>query len=291
MTLMHDAIYVVTLTPARGEQLKQAIDLRGFDEILCMPYENAVSLIKANPPALVILDTEGDKARLTALMAEIPPSVRSVVLADDFDEELFVQCHDHGARDYLVKPVPDAYLVSRVLRCLEERRTERLDSQKDRILVEMGVLSLRTGVFSTSYLLRMLKKEAESVSPYAADPLSLIIVQLEGDAGLLPEELQNVLASDVAGVIKECSRGFDAVGEYFLDKFAVILPQTGIRGARALAKRLLRRLDGYQFKGLDGSLNLRVRIGLAEYAGCRHYEDLLNRAMADLQAGGVNAGR
>jgi diguanylate cyclase (GGDEF)-like protein len=278
-----DAIYIVTKTAARAEAIKQAIGLRDIDEVICIPLENAPLLLKANPPALTIIDAEGDPEKTAQLMTQLPAAQKSLVLADQFDEELFVTCHDHGARDFLVKPVPDAYLMSRVLRLLQQNRLEQLVEQKDRILEELGVLSPRSGVFTTSYLLKLLKKEAEAASPYLSSPLSLLIVQLEGYQSPLHEEVQTVLYTDIARILKECSRGLDMVGEYFMDKFAVILPQTEARGARALAKRLTARLNGYEFQAPEGPLRLKVRIGLSEYTGCRHYEDLLNRALEDLR--------
>lgn len=279
-----DAIYIITLTPERGEEIKRAILLRGFDEIVCVPYENAMLLLKANPPALTIVDLEGHTPHMEALMRNIPQRVKSLVLAEQFDEALFVLCHDHGARDFMVKPISDAYLVSRVIRVLQEHRVEQLVGQKDRILVELGVLSARSGVFTTSYLMKLLKSCSEEVSPYMPDPLSLLIIQLGGYQSPLPEELQNALMSEVGEILKECSRGMDAVGEYLMDKFAVLLPKTGMRGTRALAKRIVERLDGYEFQGPDGLQPLQIKLGMSEYSGCRHYEDLLNKALGNLQS-------
>lgn len=282
MKQAYDAIYIVTVTAQRGEAIKQAIGLRDIDEVICIPYENAALLLKANPPALTIIDTEGDRDKTYNLMSQLSPELKSLILAEEFDEELFVTCHDHGARDFLVRPVSDAYLVSRVIRILQQGRLEQLVDQKDRILEEMGVLSPRSGVFTTSYLLKLLKKEAEVASPYLSNPLSLLIVQLEGYQSPLHEDAQTVLYTDIGRILKECSRGLDIVGEYFMDKFAVILPQTDAHGARALARRLMARLNSYEFPTPEGRMRLKVRIGLGEYTGCRHYEDLVNRAMEDL---------
>jgi PleD family two-component response regulator len=279
-----DAIYIVTMTTERAEEIKRAIVLRGFDEILCIPYENAAMLLRANPPALAILDIEGDHAKTTELMEKIPPSVKSLVLAEQFDEALFVACHDRGARDFLVKPVAEAYLVSRVIRALQEHRVEQVAAQKDEILVEMGVLSSRSGVFTTPYLLKLLRQCSEEVSPYADDPLSMLIVQLEGYQSPLPDALQNALYSEVGRIMRECARGMDAVGEFYMDKFAVVLPQTGRRGAKALGNRVFQRLHGLTFQNLAGPATLEVRFGVADYSGCRHYEDLLNRALDDLKS-------
>lgn len=287
MKSTQDAVYIITATPSRGETLKQIVALRNIDEILCIPYDGAALLLKANPPALALIDTESDGEKLLQLMRQIPASVKSLVLNDRFDEEIFLTCHDHGARDFLVLPVPDAYLVSRVIRILQEHRLNQIDDQKDQILVEMGVLSERSEVFTTSYLLKMLKRETESLSAYSSNPVSLLIIQLEGAPPSLPAEAQQALYRDIARIVKECARGFDLVGEYFMDKFAVILPQTGQEGARALANRLQKRLDAWPFRGSDAPIPLKIRMGMAESTGCRHYEDLLNRAIEDLRSGDV----
>jgi len=283
MKQANDAIYIITETPARADELKRTVVLRGYDEILCIPYEGASVLLKANPPALLIVDMEGDTEKTARLMEQLSSTVRSLVLADAFDESLFVTCHDHGARDFIVKPVEEAYLVSRIIRALQEHRMEQSMFQKDRILVDMGVLSAHSGVFTTPYLLKLLKQQAEAISPYGEESLSLLVLQMEGYQSPLPEALAQELLSTVGNVIRESARGFDLVGEYFSDKFAVILPHTGRRGAKALANRLLERLHGMSFKGTSGAGCLEVRIGIAEYVGCRQYEELINRALEDLK--------
>ncbi len=282
-----DAIYIITVNPARAEEMKRAIVLRGFDEIVCVPVENAERLIQSNPPALALVDLEGDTEKLQQLMTQLSQTVKSLVLVEQFDEASFLACHDAGARDYMVKPVPDAYLVSKVIQTLQTHRLEQISSQKDRILVEMGVLSARSGIFTTSYLLKLLKQYSEPVSARSPEPLSLLLVELGGYESPLPDTFQNALMSDVGVILKDCSRGLDAVGEYFMDKCAVILPKTGKRGATALGKRIMQRLNGLAFQGPHGLLYLQSRIGVAEYAGCRHYEDLLNLALENLRGSEV----
>lgn len=279
-----DAIYIITGTPERAEAIKQAIVLRGFDEIVCVPVNQAERLLVQNPPALAIIDADGQSDQILPLMASMPASVKSLVLVEQFDESVFVACHDAGARDFLVKPVPDAYLVSRIIKTLQEHRLEQISSQKDAILVEMGVLSLCSGIFTTSYLLKLLKQVADQSSQDEQDALSLVIVELGGYQSPLPDLYQQILMTQVGAILKECSRGLDSVGEYYMDKCAVILPQTGKRGATALGKRILERLNGLSVQGPNGPFLLEVRLGVADYTGCRHYEDLLNRALDSLKA-------
>lgn len=285
-----DEIAIVTQTPARAEALKQAIVLRGFDEIVCLDAQTAALTFQTRLPVLVIVDMEGDLAKTVHFLDTLPAGVRSLVLADVFDEGLFVACHDRGARDFMVNPVPEAILVSRVIRNLQEHRLEQVSSQKDQILVETNVLSAQSGVFTTPYLIRMLRQHAdERAGQFASEPMSLLILQMEGYNSPLPKELQALLMSKVGATIKECARGLDEVGEYFLDKFAVLMPQSGIRGANALANRLKERLQGLVFPGPNGSFTLGIKTGVAEYDGCRHYEDFLHRALADLEGSAPQA--
>jgi len=278
-----DEITIVTRTPARAEALKQAIVLRGFDEITCLDARIAARACQTHPPVLVIVDMEGSAEETLRFIEAMPVGVKSLVLADVFDESLFLACHDHGARDFMVHPVPDALLVSRVIRNLQEHRLEQVSQQKDQILVKLDVLSERSGVFTMSYFINLLRDLTESWNPGADEPMSLLILKMGGCPSPLPASYQYQLMSKVGATIKECARGLDEVGEYFVDKFAVIMPQTGIRGARALANRLKQRLHGLGFEGPNGNWPLSVEIGVAEYAGCRNYEEFLNLAMNDSQ--------
>ncbi|WP_373532495.1 GGDEF domain-containing protein [Vampirovibrio sp.] len=288
-----DAIYIITASPARAEALKQTIVLRGFDEIVCLSLVEALRAFPPTPPALVIVDPEGEVRSLLALMELIPQGVKRLVLSDEFDEAVFLACHDAGARDFMVKPVPEAYLVSRVISTLQECRLEQISAQKDQILIEMGVISPRSGLLTTPHLLKQLKQMTEALSANASDgALSLLIVELEGCQNTNSETAEAALMAQVGALLKDSARGLDWVGEYFMDKYAIVLPQTGKRGATALGRRLLERFSDLSFLNAEGSMQkLRVRIGIAEYSGCRHYEDLLSQALQQLQlAPGENPG-
>lgn len=267
-----DAIYIVTASPARAAAIQQVMVLRGFDQLVCMPLGviDWKAVEPATQPTLLIVDAEGDEAALLAFMATVPAGVKPLVLADRFEESLFLACHDAGARDFMVKPVPDAYLMSRVISILQEHRLAQIARQKDQILEELGVISARSGVLTTNYLLRQLEVAAQAVDADPAQDLSILMVAFQGGQSSL-----------LGSLLKESARGLDWVGEYFLDKFVVVLPQTGKRGALALGRRIFQRLQQGQVGGtLSG---WRLRMGASEYKGCRNYEELLNQALSQLQ--------
>lgn len=280
-----DTTYIISHSQERAEALRQTIDLRGVDEILTMPFEAASAQLKKQHPILVILDTEdGDMTSALQILSELTPDVKRIVLADNFNEENFLNCADHGVRDFLIKPVPNAYLVSSIIRLLQERRQQQLMSQKDRILEGLDVLSAQTGIFTTSYLLKTLESEFHQWQSQKNDSLCLLVMQITGlEHESISKEVRKATLTHLAHIVRECARDSDLVGELLVSKFAVILPHTAVRGARSLAKRLIERVHQANLKGPSGPLDIHIQTGIADAVDCPHYEALLDRAIEDLQ--------
>lgn len=280
-----DAIYIISKTPARASEIKNSLDLRGFDQVKCYPMEKAGAIVGMHPPDLLLLDAEGDNDAALALITSLGGHCPIIYLAESFDEDLFLTCYDAGAKDFLVKPVTSAYLVSRVLLILDERRLREQMHVRDIILKELSVIGPDSNVYTTEYIVKLLKREVEILSMNRHNELCLLVVQLEGfDTGLaVNPTFKKMLYQHVAKTIGKCSRGADIVGEYFEDKFAIILPNTGLDGGQSVANRIIHRLDGASLVFEKQDVPLSIFIGVADFTGCIHYEDLLNKAMERLK--------
>lgn len=283
MKQIQDITYIISQSQTRAEAIRQVIDLRGVDDILTMPYDSAASQLHKKEPALIIFDVESDFAPVLSLLPQVSSGIKCILLADTFDEEAFVASYDQGVRDFLVKPVPNAMLVSTLIRLLQERRQQFLIAQKDHILEEMGVLSANTGTFTTSYLIRLLEAEFSRWQKQNNDSFCMLVLQINGLEPNLPEITRQEIRVQVARIIKDFARDSDLVGELFASRFAVLLPHTAIRGARTLAKRLITQIQQTHFKAPQGPLDIQVQAGIANAAGCIHYEALLERTLEDLQ--------
>jgi PleD family two-component response regulator len=283
-----DSIYIVTLDHACGEALKSAIVLRGFDEILTLTPDQVQEQLKtSDTPALLIIDTGEHPQKTVELLLKLPKTIASLVLSETFDESFFVSCYDLGARDFIVKPVADVYLMAKILKILNETRMGQIIEQKDQILIETGILSGTSGVFTTHYFLKLLKDHAQHVEERPVSQrnnLSLLIVQVDSFATPLPPSSETTVLRQIAMQIRACARGLDSVGEYFINKFAVLLPNTGKKGAEALSRRLIKRIGSNLFaEELSQECPLELRIGIAEYDGSTHYEAFLHQALENLK--------
>lgn len=69
----------------------------------------------------------------------------------------------------------------------------------------------------------------------------------------------------VASVLRETTRAIDTPARYGGDEFVVVLPETDLRGAEELGRRVRERLAGCAFEDAPG-LTCTVSIGAAEAA-------------------------
>ncbi|MCK4236305.1 MAG: sensor domain-containing diguanylate cyclase [Candidatus Krumholzibacteria bacterium] len=83
---------------------------------------------------------------------------------------------------------------------------------------------------------------------------------------------------DFAGIISRSCREIDLVFKYGGDEFALILHQTGLKGAVSLSKRILRAVQSFEFDGKTPGL-LTCSIGIATYPkDASELEELIDKA-------------
>ncbi len=280
-----DAIVVLSRNIDSAEAIKKTINLRGFDQVLCGKLDDGAALLQQNQPDLLLIEPQGDTITAQRLLKKLKSTVSVIYLADRFEEEQFFTTFDAGARDYLVKPVPDAYLMSRVLIALENQRTQQRLDQQQRVLLSLGAIGQDSKVFTTNQFIKLIKEEVIQLSRHNEPMLSLLMLQLTNNNTDVKEKqkCQKKLYADVAEILLKTCRGNDITGEYFEDKFAVLFPKTLLNGAKSAAKRIEKEVKDYiqQYQGSPNQLEL--AIGVADFEDCLHYEDLLNKTSQTLK--------
>ena len=157
-----------------------------------------------------------------------------------------------------------------LLRQLEEekRRVEEL-ARKLKIanekLRKLSILDGLTELYNHCYFQERLQEEFERAKRYKHS-LSLIMLDIDyfkkinDNYGHL---FGDFVLKELARIVKESLRKTDIASRYGGEEFALILPETDIRGASALGERLRSRVERHAFQ-MDGiSIRITISLGVA----------------------------
>jgi diguanylate cyclase (GGDEF)-like protein len=123
-----------------------------------------------------------------------------------------------------------------------------------------------TSLANSRYLNLVLRRE-EKRSARSGRPLSVLFIDMDGFKSINTNHghlAGSKALVEAGGVIRTSARETDVVARFGGDEFALVLPDTDQKGARAVADRILHRLRAFAFLAGDGlALRLTASIGVA----------------------------
>jgi diguanylate cyclase (GGDEF)-like protein len=148
----------------------------------------------------------------------------------------------------------------------------------------LTVIDDLTRLYNSRFLHQVLHREIKRSSRHSR-PISLLFIDLD-EFKAVNDTYGHLAGSkalvEVGAVLRRCARESDVVARFGGDEFVVVLPETPLEGARALAVRLRHAIVNSQFLLSDGaSVRLTASIGVAtlpDMAGTA--EELLRAADA-----------
>jgi len=138
-----------------------------------------------------------------------------------------------------------------------------------------------TGIHNRRYLFEMGQREVERALRYQ-HPLSAIMLDIDHFKQIndtYGHAVGDEVLQAITGRISRNMREIDLLGRYGGEEFSILLPETGLDEAIALAERLRLLVEEKQIATSEEVFNINISLGVAQLNGnCQTLEALMDRA-------------
>jgi len=262
------------------------LEQEGCQAVIASSAEAARDVMEQYVPDLVLMDLllpDGDgMALLDEWKAhETFVAVPVIIITALSDMEHKIEGLEHGADDYLIKPIENNELLARIHAGLRRSSNQQqLQNDIDRLKTD-SVTDCLTGVRNRHYLEADLGYRFAQARRNPQCVLSVAMLDIDhfkhvnDQCGHL---MGDAVLRQVAHLLQGASRTADIITRYGGEEFCIVMPETSCYIGQLVAERLRDAIEQHNFDGVSGQ-NITVSIGVASYsAEDADFADLLQRA-------------
>ncbi|MFA6012417.1 MAG: diguanylate cyclase [Desulfobacteraceae bacterium] len=257
-------ILMVDDKPMNLLSLSAAIQNDEFHIVQAGSGNEALSLVLDHDFALILLDVQmpGMDGFETAELIRSNAKTRHIpiifISAVSQEETHLFKGYDKGAVDYLFKPVNIFILKSKIHIFMELYKQNIL-------LKDLSVKDGLTGLYNHRHMNEVMESEFNRAIRYKTD-LSCLLMDIDYFKSVndtLGHPFGDFVLKGFADHLIEHVRDSDFVFRYGGEEFLVLLPQTDLNGAVAMAEKFRKAMEQVVFKQLEHQTSLTVSIGVA----------------------------
>jgi two-component system, cell cycle response regulator len=176
-----------------------------------------------------------------------------------------------GVNDYLVRPVDKNEMLARVRTQIKKKRyTERLRDNMQ-LSIELAITDGLTGLFNRRYMETHLGTLVDQ-SAARGKPITVLVLDIDYFKAIndsYGHDAGDDVLREFALRIRKATRNIDLACRYGGEEFVIVMPETDMAVATAVAERLRRRIATEPFAIQKGARHLEVTIsiGIAALSG------------------------
>jgi len=157
---------------------------------------------------------------------------------------------------------------------------------------QLAIRDELTGGYNRRFMLDALARE-RSRAERLREPFSVCLLDIDHFKSIndaLGHAAGDAVLQELPSIAGQGLRGVDVFGRFGGEEFLLVLPGTGLEGARGVAERVRAAVEAAQFPGVPAGRQVTVTVGVAERGVGEDVRALLKRADRALYAG-KGAGR
>jgi two-component system, cell cycle response regulator len=216
---------------------------------------------------IVSLGLQGaDGLRICSQLRSLERTRNIVVLmiGEQDDTKRILRGLEIGAHDFLVRPVDRNELVARVR--TQVRRKRYADRLRDGVQnsLELAVTDQLTGLHNRRYLDSQIGPLFEQ-SVLRARPLSLLVLDLDKFKlvnDTYGHDVGDEVLKEFAFRVQSCTRGIDIVARMGGEEVVIVLPDTALDAAQAVAERIRVKVHEAPFEVQRGAGRIPVTVSI-----------------------------
>jgi len=280
---MRPKILVVEDDSAIRELIRIFLEKSGFESFTAITAEAGLDIIKCQEIGIVLTDVQlpgMNGLELTKIIRQNYNADVIIMTGYSLDytiEEAMAQ----GASDLIIKPIRLEDLLLRINVVLKNRSERKENSRKLEELTNLTIRDDLTGLFNSRQFYSHITQEVDRSNRYFR-PLSLILLDIDNFKSLNDNYghlFGDKILSGIGEIIKSAIRIQDTAYRYAGDEFTIILPETELEEAIAVAERVRQAIENEtQVLSHPKPLIVTVSIGVVEYLTDEDIKSFVHRA-------------
>ena len=286
---MRTKILVVEDDTAIRGLIHMYLEKSGFEPFAANSAEKALDILEDQEIGIVLTDIQLPGLNGLELTKIIRRNYHSdVIIMTGYSLDYTIEeAMARGASDLIIKPVRLEDLLLRINVVLKKRSEKKENSRKLEELKNLTIRDDLTGLFNSRQFYSHISQEVDRSNRYFR-PLSLILMDID-NFKLLNDTHGHLfgdkILSGMGDIIKSAIRMQDTAYRYAGDEFTIILPETELEMAIAVAERVRQAIEN-ETKVLSDPrpLKVTVSIGVVEYLTDEEIKNFVHRADSAMYA-------